>query len=264
MFFSFTACGDMLRSLRQESLDVDQSAAEGELDGDNSYAYRPRRLNGLSANNSNSLDPPVRRAYNRGLASAEDAGRRTSLENLAQEGKRYTKDDFIDKRADENSLWDAQGQSNYLFTHNRKREKGDMLSVDVERELRREIQYSLWLTLPPEQRKPRRLASAADPKAPGAVADAAGKSAVEKGKDDAEEAAKTNIQSAGSEDDIVRMEVAENMGNGLVRLIGTKKVIYRGVARTVEVVALVNNKDIDDGNHLKSSAFLDMQTQVVQ
>jgi hypothetical protein len=36
------------------------------------------------------------------------------------------------------------------------------------------------------------------------------------------------------------------------------------VTRIVEVMALVNNKDVDDGNRVKSSAFLDMKTQVIQ
>ena len=54
------------------------------------------------------------------------------------------------------------------------------------------------------------------------------------------------------------------MGNGLVRIVGTKRVIYRGVAKNVEVVGLVNNKDIDDNNRLKSGAMIDMQTQVVE
>ncbi len=272
LLLAFTACGDMLRSLRQESLDADQADADSLEEKDNSYvANRAKRLNGLSANNSNAIDPPVRRAYSRGLASADEAAARVAP-------KRYSREDFIDKNPAENSLWDAQGQNNYLFTNNRKREVGDLVTVDVDRELKREIQYSLWQTLPAEQRKIRKLASFADANDPtkkvgaavdsaadkvAAAADAA-KSAEEKGKDAAEEAAKTNIKSAGKEDDIVRMEVAEHVGNGLVRLVGTKRVIYRGISKTVEVVALVNNKDIDDNNRLKSNAFLDMQTQVVQ
>lgn len=272
--FSFVACGDMLRSLRQESLEADQSAAaDGDSERDTAVAAKPKRYNGLSANNSNSYDPPVRRNYGgRGLASL-DVDKEAPV---AAASKRYTRDDFKDKNPSENSLWDSQGQSNYLFANNRKREVGDAITVDVERELKREIQYALWQTLPPEQRKVRKLASMSDSADPNnssakkdlknpakAMADA-GKSALEKGKDAAEEAAKTNIQSGGKEDDIVRMEVAESVGNGMVRLVGTKRVIYRGVAKSVEVVALVNSKDIDDNNHLKSGTFLDMQTQVVE
>ena len=68
----------------------------------------------------------------------------------------------------------------------------------------------------------------------------------------------------GPGDDVIRMEVVENMGNGLIRVLGQKRVVYRGVSRIVEVAALVNNKDIDDSNRAKSSSFLDMKAQVIQ
>jgi flagellar basal body L-ring protein FlgH len=91
----------------------------------------------------------------------------------------------------------------------------------------------------------------------------AAKTAEEKSKDAAEEAAKTNM-AAEKDDDVIRMEVAETLGNGLVRVVGQKRVIYRGVARVVEVVALVNNKDVNETGRVKSSAFLDSRTQVIQ
>jgi flagellar basal body L-ring protein FlgH len=96
------------------------------------------------------------------------------------------------------------------------------------------------------------------------VAKAVEKTAEQKQKDAAEEAAKTNMGPANKDDDLIKMEVVENLGNGLVRVVGQKRVIYRGVSRLVEVMALVNNKDIDDNNRAKSSTFLDMKTQVIQ
>lgn len=267
---SLCACGDMLRSLRQESLAADGDEASEE---DAATSYKPKRLNGLSANNTASLEAPVKRSYGRGLASFDNA--KKDMESTAAAAKRYTKDDFIDKNPAENSLWDGQGQSNYLFTNNRTREVGDLVTADVDHDLKREIQYALWMNLPVEQRKPRKLASAGPDAgktenkaidAANKVASAAdsAKTSVEKGKDAAEEAAKTNMQSTGKEDDIVRMEVAEQMGGGLVKLVGNKRVIYRGQSRVVEVVALANAKDIDDSGRIKSSAFIDKQTQVIQ
>ncbi|MGZ3705311.1 MAG: hypothetical protein ACXWP1_04960, partial [Bdellovibrionota bacterium] len=79
-----------------------------------------------------------------------------------------------------------------------------------------------------------------------------------------EEAAKQNMGPGGAGDDVIRMEVVENMGNGLMRVLGQKRVVYRGVSRIVEVAALVNTKDVDDGNHTKSSTFLDTKAQVIQ
>lgn len=267
---STARCSDMINSLRQENDAID--AAERDRDGSAEVAEesapRKRTLDVPSANTTDSYAPPVRRNYTRRLASlnssGDDAGYGVSADGSSPE-HRVRREDFIDKGADGNSLWDSQGQNNYLFTNNRRREQGDLLTVDVEKELRREIQYQLWQTLAPEDRRIRRSDSVSNvASAPSSPDSSAGKSTLEKNKDAAEEAAKSNLMQNGKDDDIIRMEVAENVGNGLVRLSGQKRVIYHGIAHVIEVDALVNNKDIDDMNHLKSSSFLDMQTRVAQ
>jgi flagellar basal body L-ring protein FlgH len=275
-FTLFCGCSDLIRSMREES---GQTVAKEEEDQDSDQpAPRQRQVHGMSANNTPQLDAPANRAYGRRLASrleADNTGPQggPSAYSPPPEFHRATREDFVDKAAAENSLWDAQGQANYLFSNNRRREMGDLVTADVEKDLRREIQFQLWMTLPPEQRMIRKgggdaLTNVASGNAkPGAPADKAAapeKSTEQKQKDAAEEAAKTNMAPAGKEDDVVKMEVVENMGNGLVRVLGQKRVIYRGVSRLVEVVALVNNKDIDDTNRVKSSAFLDAKVQVIQ
>jgi flagellar basal body L-ring protein FlgH len=280
--FTLSGCGDMIASLRQESRAVDEEAERDRENSDDAIRnYHPRTLTGLSANNVAEYTPPTARAYGRKLAGraadlADDAGN-----DADQAYHRVTRDDFVDKAEHENSLWDGQGQSNYLFANNRRREPGDVITADVEKELRREIQYQLWMTLPPDQRRVKRApASASDSvsnAAAGAAKDAAGSAAADaarragadkgleaKAKDAAEEAAKTNMAPNGKDDDVVRMEVVENMGNGMMRVLGQKRVVYRGVSRVVEVAALVNAKDVDDGNHTRSSSFLDMKAQVIQ
>jgi flagellar basal body L-ring protein FlgH len=295
---SFYGCSGMIDSLLAESAAVD--AQEKNLDrdrGDSDATYQPsynrpaRRASGPSANSMPSYGMQ-NRGFGRRLASLEEnpgdedaplAGPRGHSEDFAASApaqaadyRRATRQDFIDSNASENSLWDGQGQTNYLFSQNRRREAGDLITADVEKELKREIQYQLWLTLPIEQRRvPKRGIASTDPNAPaapGAAAPAAApatpaaaaKSALDANKDAAAEAAKTNMASTDKDEDIVRMEVAENMGNGLMRVVGQKRVIYRGLARLVEVTGLINSKDIDDSNHAKSSAFLDMKTQVIQ
>lgn len=267
VLFTFSGCAEMIQSLRDESAAIDQEIDRDREDGEGAiYGYKPKTLTGISANNTRSYEPPVQRRYGRRLASlAEESGPAPSAPEYSAP-RRYTKADFVDREASENSLWDAQGQSNYLFSHNRRREPGDLVTIDVEKELRREIQYQLWMTLPPEMRRVKRApaSTGTDAVKNAAAAADANKSQEERNKDAAEEAAKTNLALNGKDDDIVRMEVVENLGNGLVRMVGQKRVIYKGASRIVEVMALVNNKDIDDNNRLKSSALLDMQTQVVQ
>lgn len=280
VLFTFSSCGDMLAGLRRDAREVDEEA-EKDRDGSANAEqaaqnYKPRTLNGLSANNVSQYDPPAARAYGRKLAGrmADDAPA------ADQAYHRVTRDDFVDRAQGENSLWDGQGQSNYLFANNRRRETGDVITADVEKELRREIQYQLWMSLPPEQRRVKRapagaaqnagdsVTNAAAAAAKDAAGDAAKKAGADKGveakaKDAAEEAAKQNMAPTAG-DDVIRMEVVESMGNGLMRVMGQKRVVYRGVSRVVEVAALIHNKDIDDGNHAKSSNFLDMKAQVVQ
>lgn len=240
---TFSSCADLIQSLRDESAAIDDEEDRGrDPSGEEAYAYRKRTYNGLSANNVPSVSPQVTRGYSRRLASVSDEASEMASnaeKYVSPEFRRYTKQDFIDREASENSLWDGQGQSNYLFSHNRERQPGDLITADVEKELRREIQYQLWMTLPPEARRTKRTpASTKDgekPKTPADAAAQAAKSAEEKAKDAAEEAAKTNLSSTGKDDDVVRMEVAETLGNGLVRVVGQKRVVYRGVSRVVEI-----------------------------
>lgn len=272
---AFSGCA-MIDSLRDESAGIDREAGidsdrNGDEDTDRTEEQnaisRQRPLRGLSANNVASYDPPVSRGYGRLLSSLAD-GDEAPAAAAASEYRRVTRKDFIDSEMRENSLWDAQGQGNYLFANNRRREVGDLVTGEVEKDLKREIQYQLWMTLPPEQRKLKRKPAAttagatATPQPEQTTADAS-KATEEKQKDAAAEAAKTNMPES-KDDDIVRMEVVESLGNGLVRVVGQKRVIYRGVSRVVEVAAIVNNKDVDDNNRVKSTNFLDMKTQVIQ
>ena len=79
----------------------------------------------------------------------------------------------------------------------------------------------------------------------------------------AEEAAKSSM-GAEKDGDLIRMEILENLGNGLVRLKGEKRVIYRGRPKFVEVSGLVRNSDIDDQSKTNSKSFLDMRSRVIQ
>jgi hypothetical protein len=281
----FTSCADMMRSLQNDSLEADRPSNSNRRTASRDReepVYRPRTLSGLSANNVSAYDPPVQRNYGRALASAPEmagvAGHGGDLPVISEAAKRITKQDFVDNDPKENSLWDGQGQSNYLFTHNKKHELGDVVGVDVARDLKREIQYALFMNLPPEQRKSKRPSGDRNPASVGkdgkkvgkdAVADAkaAGdptKSELEKGKDAAEEAAKSNMDASAKDDDTMRMEVVENLSGGMVRLLGQKRVVYRGVSRVVEVVALANSRDVDENARIKSASFIDTKTQVIQ
>ncbi|RZA08620.1 MAG: hypothetical protein EOP11_04290, partial [Proteobacteria bacterium] len=187
--FSFLeGCADMLSSLRAESAAIDREAPDRAWDEPAPAPEKERGYRGISANNVPSYGggSGAHRGFGRKLSSLDSGFDADSLTEGPQGGafadaaatpppadyKRYNRQDFVDKDAGENSLWDGQGQGNFLFSHNRRREPGDLVTADVEKELKREIQYQLWLTLPPEQRRHRApssaelKAAAADPKAP--------------------------------------------------------------------------------------------------
>src|SRR5689334_20815162 len=100
--FMFVGCSDMMRSLRQESLAIDEEAERDRSDDENQERQiQTRPLRGITANNVNKYDPPVRRDYQRKLASAAN-----SLDSVKEEAeKRFTRADFVDTSSQENSLW---------------------------------------------------------------------------------------------------------------------------------------------------------------
>ena len=264
-------CGAILDDLREESRDVAREEHRVEaFERSASAAYR-----GPSANNVSSYYGGERRRlapagdrYRRGADEwGERAGeygeraQRYARENMPK--RRYTRQDFVDDNTNENSLWNGQGQTNYFFTQNKRFDPGDLVVVGIERGLRREIQYALWKSLPAHMRRIRRKKPEKENEESDAVRSTA--SAQQQAAESAEEEAAAG-SSLGKkyENDLIRMEVIENLGNGLVRMVGQKRVIYRGRPKFVEVAALMRARHIDKQAKASSSNFLDIRTRVLQ
>lgn len=268
--FALSGCSGLLDSLREESEEAEREAQREEA----YYGGKTRQARRLSANNVSDYAGEVgARARNQ---FSEFSDRAAAAGENAQ--RRYSRADFIDNQPNENSLWNAQGQSNYYFAQNNRFDNGDLVIVSVDRGLRREIQYALWKSLPTEQRRiKRKLASEADKlkqgvksgekdaeKAAAAVAQAASSAAREADERAAAEEAAKSSMGAEKDGDLIRMEIVENLGNGLVRLQGEKRVIYRGRPKFVEVSALARGSDIDAQSKMNAQSFLDMRTRVLQ
>lgn len=248
-------CGGIMDDLRRDSYYAENA---GKLKQRNLAALedpiRRRTVQGLSANNTNQFKPNVRRQYDRARRGLSSKYTPPKLDD------RLTADDFVDNDFTENSLWNPQGQKNFLFTQNKERAPGDLLLVAVDRNLRREIQYQLWLTLPPEQRRRRKK------RPPPKDDKEASQQANQQQEDDRDAAAEEAQRSlaSGPEDDYLKSEIVENEGNGLIRLLGHKRVIYRGRRRTVEVVALARDRDIDNNDMMKAEKFIDAKVRVIR
>lgn len=284
--FFFGGCSGVIDSLREESEEADRdSRREDQFNGHGvAGAPRSRLSRGLSANSTADYAPGAIRNKDRAMNDAFDEGAeqaRKAAGNLdeaiseAVPKRRYSRADFVDNNSNENSLWNAQGQSNYYFSQNNRFDQGDLVIISVDRSLRREIQYALWKSLPSEQRRIKRKRDPAseDGKEKPGVKPKEGESAEPQAKTakqtEAEERAAAEDAAKGSmgadkDNDLVRMEIVENLGNGLVRLQGEKRVIYRGRPKFVEVSALIRGRDIDDQAKANSKQFLDMRTRVIQ
>ena len=53
--------------------------------------------------------------------------------------RRMTREDFIDKADEEGSLWHDVGQTNFYFIKNKVYHLGDVLTININEELRKEI-----------------------------------------------------------------------------------------------------------------------------
>ncbi len=62
-------------------------------------------------------------------------------------GRRATRDDFIDQSQEEGSLWASSGQTNYYFTKNKVRSPGDIVTVKIENDLYRGISEEIKKSL---------------------------------------------------------------------------------------------------------------------
>jgi hypothetical protein len=275
-----SGCSGMLDSLREESEEAEREAQREEAF--NNLSEKPRRARGLSANSTESYgSPSQRRRKNNfdddGFDSRAAAIRERNESDpdaaepeIRPERRRYSRSDFVDGNTAENSLWNSQGQNNFYFSQNNRFDNGDLVIINVDRALKREIQYALWKSLPAEQRRIQKKRSPASGDGKGddaakkkAAEQATAKSSEQDERDAAEEAAKSSL-GAEKDGDLIRMEIVENLGNGLVRLMGEKRVIYRGRPKFVEVSALVRGNEIDGQSRANSKSFLDMRTRVIQ
>lgn len=275
LLISCTGCGGLLDDLKKESQDVERDARAEER-REQLHGLR-RSPAGTSANNMRSYADRDDSAFGGALRDRGSDAYSRYKEYADQDRevnlprRRYTRKDFQDAADSTSSLWNPTGQTNYYFSQNQRFDPGDLVIVEVERGLRREIQYRLWQSLPAELRKIKRRKKPSDGKegedkgAPEEEAARTVASVREQVEEQKEELDKLNGRSLSKDgEDILRMEVIENMGNGLVRLVGQKRVIYRGRPMFVEVSSLIRSKNIDKNSRAKSSQFLDQRARVTQ
>ena len=89
-----------------------------------------------------------------GLAGTGDEAPAPLLppKNRYKKGNRATRSDFVDDDPNEGSLWASDGQINYYFVKNKVRGLGDLISINVEAELIKNLRSEILRTLTPQER----------------------------------------------------------------------------------------------------------------
>jgi flagellar L-ring protein precursor FlgH len=222
---------------------------------------------GPNANSTPNMDPGTRRQYKNGM--------------------RATRADFVDESQNEGSLWASDGQTNYYFTKNKIRGVGDIITINVEQDLVRDVGLEARRTLTSRERDyelnaaqarlqakamglpspdgdskdqvasaaaaPAR-APAAAPGTPGAAANGQAPAASEVAVPQATSADVDVSKSLGLKaGDTMMGEIVERYPNGNYKVRATKKVPYKGGApRLVTMVGVVKGSDIGEDDTVPS------------
>jgi flagellar basal body L-ring protein FlgH len=201
--------------------------------------------------------------------------------HLYRNGQRVTRDDFIDQSQEEGSLWASTGQTNYYFTKNKIRSPGDLVSLNIENELFREIGHEIKKSLTPREKDKEielyqegirnRVSKESDQKPketsapPAATATAqTGTAAPAVAEDNSKNPMKSNISDIDigtslefKTGDSMMGEIIERYPNGNYKIRTRKRIPYKnGIPRMITVVGIIRPSDINDDTDIINSGKL--------
>lgn len=225
------------------------------------------REGGFSSSTVPNLEPGTRRQYKNGM--------------------RATKADFLDESTNEGSLWASDGQTNYYFTKNKIRNTGDIVTVNLEAELVKDIGSEVRRTLTPKEKEweielaQKRLhdkvMGLAPPEKDAVSTTAAAPARVEPpksadGKTGSTQAPDKDVPTATYSDievlkslefkvgDTMMAEIVERYPNGHYRILGRKRISYKGGnPRDIAIVGIVKSTDISEEDVINSGKLYEYQ-----
>lgn len=258
-----SGCG-AIRSLRNEAYNDEQMEMEKEAHqlayGDkNMYRRKP-------------LPPPVT-VLDKNIGAGH--GSPIDLSGIRAKSARVNRSDFEKAAAqNENSLWKDDGQSNFLFSANKQRAPGDLISIEVEPDLKRDIVREFGKTVPDDERDAMAIPGYTKEKSPNrAVASAVDKTSAngtatapaEEG--DAKKTSTDVGASRSGEPEIsdtptfITGEILQRFPNGNILMRAVKRIPYGDHARTMEVTGIVKESDIGEDGVVKSSKFFESKVE---
>lgn len=272
-----TGCGGMLRNLRggefedgmanmKEPTSGGMWPERGWLD-DSDYDDRSEAVARIERQ-VGGAQGEIKDGAKRGLASAE--GKAAD----AKSGTRAKKEDFIDQAQGSGSLWASDGQTNYFFTKNRIKTVGDIISVQIEDQMAKDISSEVKRTLTKSEREyeltlaneEKEAAQSSGSSRKPASTDPAAAAAEAAPTTDAREVSMADLDLSKhvgvKTGDTIMAEILERYPNGNYKVKGTKRVPYRSNTRLVQFTGIARGTDIDDGDQVASGKFYEYRLNV--
>ena len=268
-----------MKSLRQE-------AYEDELTEQEYLAHRYANR-GKNAFRRKPLPPPAT-VLDRNLTEVQ--GTPIDLSGVRAKSGRVTRQDFeVAAARNENSLWKEDGQNNFFFANNKLKLPGDLLTIEVEKDLKKDLLKEYVRAVPEDDRYGLRVPGLT-PEGPTSVASKA-KSSNESGsnedaaKPDASDANQKVASTDGASQDqnaqnrepaaldpnsdllvsdapyTMTAEVVQRYPNGNLLIRGIKRIPFKNQVRSMEVSAIVRGSDVTEEGAVKSSRFFESKVE---
>ncbi len=203
---------------------------------------------------------------------------------------RVTKFDFWDDSPREGSLWAPDGQTNFFFTKNKVRGPGDIVTIQVEKDIVQDTVSEISRTLTPEEKEvelglaqdrlrakalghpdPTAKAGEKPPEKKEVRAPAAAgteKKPVEEEEISIPKATLADIDVSKSVElnagEQILAEIVERFPNGNYKIKGTKKIRYHNNPRVLTVLAVVKGTDISEEDTLNSGRLYEYRLEVLR
>lgn len=192
------------------------------------------------------MAPPIKRNYNskRGRLKASD---------------------MVDQ-SNEGSLWSNHGQDNFLFSPNKVKKVGDIVSIEVQGKLKQEITLELFRTFSLPKKMKDSLASKdkskdkekGPEKKPGEEGDGSIASKID------EENKKLGNLSEDKIYDHISGLIVEEINKDHIMVEGRKELLYQNRKRVLQVKGLIARKDVNDEDKVFSSAMLESTVSFIR
>lgn len=235
LIFTLSSCASYVQSLHKQ-IDNESRPRNG---AQKRYAknqknrrggiHNPVTLGGApSGNTRKNVYPHVRRDYN------------------AKGTRRYKASDLVDNQSD-GSLWSGKNNESFLFVNNNLRKKGDIVIVEVMKQLKDRIQEELKRNFPERPKKGKK----------------------KKGSKAATEAVAETPPPAQQDNpdqvyDKISTNVVEQINQDYVLLRGRKEVMYKKFKRYFEFQAIASQKDISSRDSITSIKLLEPKINVLR